>query len=85
DVQWVDDDVKATITAMGDLIVGLSAGTYTALHTAGSLAMGPSWSERILVTDSSTSPAGVKWGPLVTVGNVAPTSPRPGDIWMDTT
>lgn len=71
------------MAATGDLVVGTGAGTITTLHKAGALQMGESWSERVLVT-SSDSP-GVKWGPTITVGSVAPTNPQPGDIWLDTT
>ena len=83
DVAWVTDYVQAAISAAGDLIVGTGANAFTALHKAGTLPMGPTWSQRILV-DTSDAP-GVKWGPTVTVGTVAPTSPQPGDIWLDTT
>lgn len=83
DVTWVTDYLLAAMAATGDLVVGTGAGTITTLHKAGALQMGESWSERVLVT-SSDSP-GVKWGPTITVGSVAPTNPQPGDIWLDTT
>ena len=77
----VDDEVDITITsaitsliaAKGDLLVGLAAGTIDRLPT--------DRDGQILVSDSGTL-RGVKWGPKLTVSKTAPTSPMPGDIWM---
>ncbi len=80
---WVTDYVLAAIAHAGDLIVGTAANAITAVPTSPSEAQGPTWTGQILVT-TATAP-GVKWGPQVTVGSTAPTSPRAGDIWLDTT
>lgn len=85
DASWTTyvDTVLAAIAAKGDLIVGTAAGTITNLQLSAATA-GDSYSGQILLTDP-TSVTGLKWGPTVTVGNVAPTSPKAGDIWIDTT
>lgn len=84
DVSWQTDPVVAAITAVGDLLVGTGAGAFTMLHKSSAMPSGDTYSARILMDDPASP--GVKWGPTLTVSKgIAPTTPQPGDIWLDTT
>lgn len=64
----------AAVAAQGDLIVGIAAGEVDNLPI--------DRDGQLLVSDSSTY-LGVKWGPKLTVSQTEPSSPKPGDIWVE--
>lgn len=76
DIGWALDPAIDQIGAAGDLLVGLAADQL--------INLGIDRDGQILMTDS-TQVGKVKWGPKLTISNVQPTLPRPGDIWIDTT
>ncbi len=76
DYGWALDPAIDVVAARGDLLVGLSADVLSRL--------GVDRNGQLLITDSVET-VGVKWGPKITINDTAPASPRPGDLWIDTT
>lgn len=76
DPVWGDDPTLGLATAAGDMLVALAANVLSTLSV--------DRTGQILITDF-TQPLKVKWGPKLTVSDTAPSAPRPGDIWFDTT
>lgn len=76
DVSWALDPAIDIAAAKGDLLVALATDSLSRL--------GVDRDGQLLMTDS-TETLGVKWGPKITISPTQPASPRPGDIWIDTT
>lgn len=76
DYDWALDPAIDIAAARGDLLVGTAADAMSNLSA--------DRDGQILMLDSTQS-VGIKWGPKVTISESQPSSPRPGDIWIDTT